>query len=513
MAATAVFSIQVLARDAGIQKACQETLSHIYPGVRVATTAKEADISKTAADLVVIDSGMLSKEKLEATIHQIPDIPALLIVSDVGAVKTYRHLISGRRELIAREYLSGLALIQAVHHLRERQQLHEQLQKAAHRLKDVTIHDELTHLYNHHHFNEILEQETKKATRYNRPLGLILVDIKNFSAINEAYGHAEGDRLLAKTANIIRTTVREVDIAARFGDNAFAVILPESDMTAALRVGERLSKALDVIKNNYEKAETRIAVCIGISALAEGIETKEDILRVALTALTESKKKGQICTGVDSHEQTKEIKENRQIIEQLHEKLLAIGKEAERGAFQSILKVLNEIPFQKKQLVAHSERVAFFAERLANKIAANGNAQVIHRAGLLHDVGKLAIDAEILNKATKLSVEETDLLHQHPVFGSQIIGNVSFLMQEIECVLGHHERFDGKGYPSGLKGNNIPLGARIISISEAWDTMVSPQPYRPTPLTLDGALSELKKGAGKQFDPELVELFASLITG
>lgn len=514
MAATAAFGIQILASDSKIQKACQETLVHVYPGIRIQTTSKESDIAKSGADLAIVDSTLLPKDRFESLINTLPDIPLLIVIPDVGQAKTYRHLLSARREMIAREDLSGLQLIAAVHHLRERQQLHEQLQKAAHRLKDVSIRDELTRLYNHHHFNEILDQETKKAVRYNRPLGLIVVDIKNFASINEAYGHAEGDRILAKTANIIRATVREVDISARFGDNAFAVILPESDMTAAIRVGERLMEALEVIKKDHEKTEGKISVCIGLSALQEGFETKEDILRAALTALTESKRKGSICTGGDAKKIVEELKENRQFIDQLHKKFLAIGKEAERSAFQSIVKIANEIPFQRKHLIAHAERVAFFAERLAGKLGqANGDAKVVHRAGLLHDIGKLAIDPEIVNKATKLTVEETDLLHQHPVFGTQMVEHVPFLSQEMDCILNHHERFDGKGYPAGKKGSEIPLGARIIHISEAWDTMISPQPYRTTPLPLDSALSELKKGAGKQFDPELVELFASLITG
>lgn len=513
MAATAAFSIQILSSDTSIQKVCHETLSHVYPGIRFSTTSKEAEILRTTADLVVIDGTHLSKERLEGIAGQLPDRPALIVVPDMTAVRSLRHLLSARRDLIAKSDLGGLSMIQAVHHLRERQLLHEQLQKAAHKLKDASIRDDLTRLYNHHHFNELLEQETKKALRYNRPLSLIIVDIKNFASVNEAYGHAEGDKILAKTANIVRATVREVDIAARFGDNAFAVILPESDMTAAQRAGERLMDALEVIKKNHEKAESKMSICIGVASLAREIETKEDLLRSTLTALAESKKKGVICT-VGDITNGREITENRHLIEQLHERLIVIGREAERTAFQSVLKLISEIPFQKKHLVAHSERVAFFAERLANKLGQmNGSAQVVHRAGLLHDIGKLAIDADILNKVTKLTVEEIDILHGHPLFGMQMIQDVPFLYRETECILGHHERFDGKGYPSGKKATDVPLCARIISIAEAWDTMISPQPYRPTPLSLDAALSELKKNAGKQFDPELVEVFSTLITG
>ena len=512
MAATEVLNIKILASDASIEKACLETLAHVYPGVRATTTAKEADLFRNHTDLVMIDSTILAKEKLEATMNSLPDTPLLLVVADIGRAKTYRHLLSGRREMIAKNDIHGLPLIQAVHHLRERQQLHEQLKKAAHRLKDVAIRDELTRFYNHQHFNEILSQEAKKASRYTRPLGLILIDIKNFAAVNESFGHAEGDRILEKTANIIRTTIREVDIAARFGDNAFAVILPESDMAASLRVGDRLMEGLADIKNLHE--ETKITIGIGVAALHQGIETKEDILRAALSALTESKKKGVVCTSGDARTAKKEIKENRQFIDQFHEQLVTIGRDMEKTAFQAILKAIHEIPYQKKQLVAHAERVSFFAQRLAEKVGAtNGTAHTIHKAGILHDIGKLVIDTEILTKTTKLSDEETELIQKHPVFGAQMIADVTFLAPVVDIVVSHHEHFDGKGYPAGLKGSEIPLGARIIGITEAWDTMTSPQPYRPAPLSLDAALGELKRGAGLQFDPELVELFASLITG
>lgn len=498
--------------DLNTQKTISETLSRIYPGVKV-TQVKEVNLPKTTADFVIIDSTLTSKGKLQTIINSLPDIPVLIVVPDLGALKNYHSLLSGRREIITKNEIAGSPLIHAVHHLRERQQLHEKLVKAAHRLKDLSIRDELTRLYNHRHFNEILIQEVKKATRYKRPLGLAIIDLKNFSTVNKAFGHHEGDRILAKTADIIKTTIREVDIAARFGDNLFAVILPESDMNAAVRAGERLSESLSNITTIHDKDKANISVCIGVAALGEKTQTKEDLLRMTLAALAESKKNGGLCASHDVGLNGRDLKENKQMIDHLSERFSMIGHEAERKAFQSILKVLNDVPYQKKHLIAHSERVAFFSERLAAKIEPiNGMPHTIYRAGLLHDVGKLALDNDVLNKGAKLSAEELCLIEQHPTIGAQIVGQVPFLHNEAEFVQSHHERFDGNGYPAGLKGNDIPLGARIITLTEAWDTMISPQPYRQKPLSLDEALGEIKKGAGKQFDPELVDLFTSLIT-
>lgn len=499
--------------DLNAHKTISETLMRVYPGATI-SQIKEANLSKTNADLVIIDTQNTTKEKLSGIIGSLTETPVLLIVPDLNQLKTYRQFLSGRREIITKDEISGSPLIHAVHHLRERQQLHEKLIKAAHRLKDLSIRDELTRFYNHHYFNEVLTQEVKKANRYKRPLGLAIVDLKNFSQINKSFGHHEGDRILSKTADIIRTTIREVDIGARYGDNVFAIILPESDMSAAIRAGERLTDALSSITAMHVDESVKVSVCIGVAALGNGVETKEDILKTALGALAESKKNGILCAGGESKQGKHELKENRQLIDQLSEKFSTISRETERGAFQSMLKILSDVPFQKKYLIAHAERVAFFSERLAAKVEPiNGYAQTIHRAGLLHDIGKLAIDADILNKGEKLSAGELALIKTHTNIGAEIVGHVPFLSNEADIILHHHERYDGGGYPAGLKGEDIPLGSRIIALTESWDAMISPQPYRTNPCSLDEALGEIQKGAGKQFDPSLVETFIALITG
>jgi len=516
MPPTKKIDIQIFSKDADIADTVYKALSHIYPGVQINTVSTSETLSESKCDLAIIDALNLSGSKLDHVLGQLPDVPVLLAVEGMANVRDLCHLMKGRRELVTREDLGGLALIQAVHHLLERQRLHKQLAKTSKHLKDLSIRDDMTRLYNHRHFNELLSQEAKKANRYKRPLGLVMVAIKNFTAINEKYGHHEGDRVLARSAGIINATVREVDITARYGDNEFAVILPETDEAAAIRAGERIHDAISMLTVSDGNDENFINVSVGIASMGDHIKTKKDLLKNALRALIEAKRcpKHPIKSASDIMGGSSKLRENRQLIDNLSERLEIIARRAEITFFQEILKTISEIPVQRKYLGPHAERVAFFAERLAAKKGlSEREIKQIRHAGLLHDIGKLAIDVSILNKPEELTQAEVGLIRQHPIFGSQMITGSKFLVAEPKMVLHHHEQFDGSGYPEGLTGESIPIGARIIAITEAWDTMISPQPYRKIPLAFDRAIGELKTGMGTQFDPELVETFCCLITG
>lgn len=492
------------------------TLAHVYPGISVEANEDERSLVGKETSVFAIDTERAQGPRLDSLLDRLPDVPSILIVEDFTKVRQFGHLLSGRRAIVTRADLEGMGLIQTIHHLLERQQLHEHLKKASHHLKELAIRDDLTGLYNHRQFNDLLKTEVKKSNRYKRPLGLVIVAIKNFTTINETYGHSEGDRILANAACIIREAVREVDIPTRYGDNEFAIILPESDEAAAQVVAKRIQDALAKVKLEGGAQETHLNTSCGIAALSHQIRTKDELLRVALGALIEAKREGEntICTSGDIKAMKSDLKENRQLIEQLGERLERLSSDAQRGYFQSLIKAIGDIPVLKKMILPHSERVAFFAKRLAEHISlGEAQAKAIHRAGFLHDAGMLAIEPGIITKPEKLTVAERRLVQGHPTFAVEIIGHSPFFTAELEAIRHHHERYDGHGYPDGLAGDAIPIGARIIAITEAWDAMTTPQPYRTEPLSLDAALSQLKDGAGKQFDPELVEKFTSLIAG
>jgi len=493
-----------------------KTLSHVYPGVNIETCENIKNPPESLAALNIIDTEQISGVALDHVLDQLSDGPAILLVRDFASVRTFGKYLSGRTSIITRDDLGGMGLIQATHHLLERQKLHKQLRKTSRHLKELAIRDELTGFFNNRHFQELLTGEVKKANRYRRPLGLVIIAIKNLCAINKTFGHNEGDRILARTAETIRDIIRDVDIPARYGDNEFAIILPESDEDAAGIVVRRIQNAMEEISLKSSGDGLHLILSCGIAALSYRIQTREDLLRTALGALIEAKKNGDnaICTSEEVEAKRRVVRENRQLIEQLSERLGRISNEAQRNYFQSLMKAIGEIPILKKLLMPHSERVAFFAKRLAESFGLeDAKSNAIYRAGLLHDAGKLAIDSEILTKPTRLSLAEQDLIQKHPVFAVQIIGQSPFLSDERGGILHHHERFDGEGYPERLSGDSIPLSARILSVAEAWDVMTTPQPYRMQPLSLDAAIDEIQKGSGQQFDPDLVDCFTGLITG
>jgi len=490
-------------------------LTHAFPGASVTRLAPGSEVPHSAS-LAMIDTSGLSEAQADLLLETMPDVPALLVVADLTEVRRFSRHMSGTRSIVSRADLGGIGVIQAVHHLLERRKLREQLFRASKHLKEISIRDELTGLYNHRHFNELLTGEVRKANRYRRPLGLVILSIKNFTAINEALGHEEGDRILVAAARAIRDTIREVDLPTRYGDNEFAVILPESEEEAARIVAKRIADALIEGALPARGEREKVKVSTGVAALGEHAHTKDELVKTALGALLEAKRNGAgaICSSNEAMARRREVHENRQLIEQLGVRMQAIARETQLSYFRAIIKALAGIPLVKRQLMPHSERVAFFAQRLAERHGMDGEpSRSLYRAGLLHDIGKLAIDEEILCKPARLSEPEEELMRGHPSFAVQIMGRSSFVSAEIEAIMHHHERFDGSGYPEGLKGEGIPFPARILAIAEAWDTMISPQPYRPEPLTLDSALAELKKGSGSQFDPDLVDRFCALISG
>lgn len=337
--------------------------------------------------------------------------------------------------------------------------------KMEQKLEYLSFHDQLTGLYNRRFFEEeLMRLDVKK----NYPLTIIMADVNGLKLINDSFGHAIGDELLKKVANIFVKGCRACDVVARLGGDEFVIILPKTDGFE----GE------GIVKRIKEIASTEKVDSIDIS-VSLGYETKKSI----------EDNINEILKKAEDHMYKKKLFESPSM----------------RGkTINTIISTLHE---KNKREEQHSKRVSDLCSSMAMLLGLNDEqVQELKTVGLLHDIGKIAIDENILNKPGPLNDDEWEEMKRHPEVGYRILSTVNNMSEMAEFVLAHHERWDGKGYPKGLKEEQIPLQSRIISVVDAYDAMTSRRTYGNM-LTKEQAISELKKNSGIQFDPILVELF------
>ena len=356
--------------------------------------------------------------------------------------------------------------------------------------------DGLTELYNHRQFHDRIDQEIARGSRFGTTFSLIMLDVDLFKAYNDIHGHLAGDEILRRIALSIRTSVRSLDTAFRYGGEEFAIILPEAQLSDAYKVAERIRKA---IASKTSSRATPITASLGIANWPVDGVTKAEIISHADAALYRAKHMGRNRTCLSS--------------EVVKTETLPAGveHEAQPRALSIIYALAATVDAKDHYTYGHSKKVSDYAVALAEALGLSKDViDTIRAAGLLHDVGKIAVPDSTLNKKGALNDEEWELIRAHPKLGIEILRHIIDLVNCIPVILHHHERYDGSGYPTSLKGDNIPLESRILAIADAFDAITSPRPYRKQ-LSIQEALNELKRCAGTQFDPKLVDVFCELI--
>ena len=336
-------------------------------------------------------------------------------------------------------------------------------------LEYLSYNDQLTGLRNRRFYEEELKRIDVKE---NLPLTLILGDVNGLKLINDSFGHVVGDELISKVAEIIKKGCRAGVIAARLGGDEFIILLPKTD-------GDKADK---IIKNINKLAQKEKIQNLDIS-ISFGYETKyyeeEDCQEVFRKA------------------------EDYMYKRKLFESSCMRGK-----TVNTIINTLNE---KNKREEQHSVRVSELCKSMGESLdLTERKIHELKTAGLLHDIGKIAIEEHILNKPGKLTDDEYKEIKRHPEIGYRILSTVNEMSEIAEYVLLHHEAWNGKGYPKGLKGEDIPIESRIIAIADAYDAMTSERSYRK-PLSEDFAIGELRRNAGIQFDSELVNVFVEKV--
>jgi len=355
--------------------------------------------------------------------------------------------------------------------------------------------DILTELFNRRHFDERIKEEIDRHSRYGDILTLLLLDLDNFKKYNDTYGHLSGDRIIVHASNLIKNTIRSSDLAFRYGGDEFAVILPNSPTSEAFSVAERIREK---ISSEMSSRQLDITISIGLASWPGDGQTLDELCNAADTALYYAKRTGQNRTSIAS-----------KTLFSLSESAINVNNETE--VLSTIYALAATLEARDKFTYGHSRKVSRYAVAVAEALnLPPEQVAIISTAALLHDIGKIGIPDNVLNKSSKLLDEEWELLKAHPKLSATIIGHVPSLSACLAAVRHHHERWDGGGYPSGLKGEAIPIEARILCVTDAFEAMISDRPYRG-PLKFKQAIAELERCSGSQFDPKVVSIFIPLV--
>lgn len=364
-------------------------------------------------------------------------------------------------------------------------------------LSAKVLRDSLTGLNNHRYLHEVLHRMVVKARNSDKPVSLLIVDIDDFSRVNNAYGHSYGDKVLISIGRIIVSSLRESDEACRLSGDEFGIIMPDTDTYKAYSLAKKLRESINKeLCSAFPETET--TVTIGVSTYPSLAKDKDDLLHTADGALYWAKIHGKNNVLLYDTKIVKDLSAEERV------------KRTEEAAMLDLVRSLAKaVDTRDKYTRLHSKRVSTLATRLAKHMKLDDETiNKIEIAGILHDVGKIGIPDNILQKPGRLSDDEMAIVKNHPAFSAQIIKSTS-LKDIVSAVKAHHERWDGKGYPYGLKGEQIPFEARILALADTFDAMTSDRPYRKG-LSISEALNEIARYAGSQFDPRLAKQFLAM---
>lgn len=360
--------------------------------------------------------------------------------------------------------------------------------------------DEMTGLLNRKYFYEILNQEFEKNK--DGSLALVLFNVDDFKLYNQLYGVKEGDLCLKRIADIIRNSVGDSGYAARYSGKEFAILLPKYDIFSAKNLAESISRQIYMMNNQEKDYKLKaITVSAGISAAPYAAKSVKELLDNVDLAVYHVKHSGKNGIKVfDTLFQNSAEMEKR--MDHAH-----IYQEYE----STIYALTAAIDAKDHYTFSHSNNVAYYAMELAKALGMNSDVvEIIRQSALLHDVGKIGIPENILNKKGRLTEEEYEVVKGHVEASIGIIRHLPSLDYVIPAVIGHHERYDGKGYPRKIAGEDIPATARILCIADSFDAITSKRCYKK-PASVERAREILLEEAGKQFDPQMVQVFVKCL--
>jgi diguanylate cyclase (GGDEF)-like protein len=478
-----------------------------------------------SGDVVLVqDTGEKSLAGIMPTARSVLCIPITYGETLMGVLNIEserEHAFAGQEELIFRTL--GDLLATALHNALVFQKMQQQ-----------SITDGLTGIKTRRFFLEALQAEWKRAARSGRAFSVVLIDLDGFKQVNDRMGHLEGDLVLARIGRLLEQKCRQSNVVARYGGDEFVILMPETTVDQAQTLAERLRMwiATDPMLN-----ERSVTGSFGVATFPLHGASAEDIVRVADAGMYVSKRAGGNHVSIaEEFSSDESVISQKRMVASFVEALLQRDYTGPDGVSEMLtqLRTLNNMvpPERTKEAmmeavrllttsaesretsgVGHGELVARYAAAIAGElgIIAEELDDVIF-AARVHDVGKIFIAERLLNKAAPLNEDEMRMVKGHAAGGAAVVDLIPNAERLRLYIRHHHERVDGNGYPDGWKGEQIPLGSRIVAIAEAFATMTSERPYARV-FTPQEALEEMEAHSGTQFDGMLVRLLREFMKG
>ncbi|HAA86108.1 MAG TPA: diguanylate cyclase [Kosmotogaceae bacterium] len=337
--------------------------------------------------------------------------------------------------------------------------------RAEERIRHLSFHDYLTDLYN----RAFIEEELSRLSNSRAlPLGILMCDVNGLKLVNDAFGHQEGDRLLQSFAKVLRGSCRREDLIGRWGGDEFLFLLPNA-------TEQKLSNLVDRIRtycNKVSNGNIPISVSAGYAMLTDPKQSVDAVIDLAE--------------------------------ERMYRNKLIESRSARSAIITSLERTLRETTEETQE---HAHRMRSLARKVGETLSLSPDElNSLELLASLHDIGKISIPSSILSKPGPLTSEEWKTVKKHPEVGYNIARSTPDLLSIADAILSHHERWDGSGYPQGLRKKAVPLLARIIAVIDAFDVMTCGRPYRSR-VSPSEAIAELIRCSGSQFDPDIVEVF------
>jgi diguanylate cyclase (GGDEF)-like protein/PAS domain S-box-containing protein len=397
--------------------------------------------------------------------------------------------------------------------------LNRELRLSNRKLKQLSLRDPHTGLYNHRFLVEVIDSEFYRAKRYKQPLSVVMLDIDYFKSINDVYGHRFGDLVLKQFARLIKKVVRRYDIVIRYGGEEFIIISSGIDRFAALSLAGRLLDALNLYNFGNKEHLVKLKLSLAVASYPEDKVVKGmDLIELIDQILNKVKEEGgnRVYSSMDIKRKKSPAlgrTANFTKVKLLREKIYRLTRRSNQSLIEAVFAFARTIKLRDRYTGEHVERIVHYSTEIARTLGlSRDEVELIRQASILHDLGKIGISDKILLKNSRLTKKEFEEIKKHPKIGVDIIRPIHFLHDIIPLILCHHERWDGKGYPQGLRQDEIPIGARIVAIADVYQSLISDRPYRKA-FTEHRAREMIKAGSGTQFDPKITSVFLEILKG